>query len=259
MRIDVISLFSDMFSIACNYGVIGRARTQSLWKLHAWNPRDFSKDPRRNVDDHAYGGGAGMVMLAEPLEDTIEWILKDRIQDGLLNSPPIVLLSPKGSIFNQESAKNFSSGSGVVLVCGRYKGVDQRFIDRCVTHEISLGDFIMSGGELAALAIIDAIIRLLPGVLNNSCSPLQDSFAEANKGLLDSPCYTRPRIYKNLQVPNPLLTGNHSLIERWRRKESLVLTAKRRPELIESARKKGLIDESEEFFLENLERNDSYS
>ncbi len=252
MRIDVVTIFPEMFSAACNFGVIGRARFRSLWSLHVWNPRDFSKNPRRNIDDRAYGGEGGMVMLAEPLEIATKWILEERARAGLLNSP-VVLMSPKGSIFTQKKAKKLSSSSGIILICGRYKGIDQRFIDLCVTHELSLGDFIVSGGEVVALAIVDAIVRLLPGALNNSESHLHDSFEDGNSGLLDSPCYTRPRVYKNIQVPKVLLSGDHSLVKKWRRKQSLIATTRYRPDLIERAKKMGFIDNFDKEVLESSE------
>ncbi|UOF93497.1 MAG: tRNA (guanosine(37)-N1)-methyltransferase TrmD [Bordetella sp.] len=252
MRIDVISLFPEIFISSCKYGVIGRAYLKSLWKLHVWNPKDFTENGNSSVDDRPYGGGPGMVMKADSLERTTNSVLKARAQEGLdKNIPPIILLTPTGIPFNQKQAKCLSNGSGGILICGRYKGVDQRFIDRCVTQELSLGDFVISGGEIAALAIIDAVVRLLPGVLNNNQSSQQDSFHPNLKGLLDNPHYTRPRIYKNSCVPECLLSGNHEKISEWKRRESLILTAKKRPDLIVNAKNEGLISESDEQIIQD--------
>lgn len=232
MRIDIVSIFPDMFDIVTSYGVTGKAFDKSLWFLNKWNPRFFSKRPNYRIDDRPYGGGPGMVMLAEPLEKTIQAIKDDRLCRGDSIDIPIIHLTPIGKVFNNKIATNLAKLAGMVIICGRYEGIDQRFIDRCVTLELSIGDFVLSGGEIAALAIIDSIIRLLPGVLNDSESVLQDSFHENIEGLLDNPHYTRPRTYMNVDVPDILLKGNHSDIHKWRKKKSIETTVKYRPDLL---------------------------
>ncbi|MBB5217032.1 tRNA (guanosine(37)-N1)-methyltransferase TrmD [Parapusillimonas granuli] len=249
MRFDVVSLFPDMFSVVSELGVTGRARKQGVWSIGLWNPRDFTHDAHRTVDDRPYGGGPGMVMLAEPLEDAVRAARAGRA-DG--DSVPVVLMSPTGRRYNQALAEDMARGAGAILVCGRYEGVDQRFIDRCVTDEISMGDFVLSGGEIAALAIIDSVVRLLPGVLNDAESARQDSFNQALTGLLDSPHYTRPECHQGLSVPAELLSGHHSNIAAWRRRQSLALTAARRPDLILAAREAGLLSRADEEFLKGL-------
>lgn len=248
MRFDVLTLFPDMFQVVRDLGVTGRAHRQQLWSLQLWNPRDFTCDVHRTVDDRPYGGGPGMVMLAEPLEAAVNAAKASRQQADT----PVVLMSPTGRRFDQAQAQHLAQGSGAILVCGRYEGIDQRFIERCVTHEISLGDFVLSGGELAAMAIIDSTIRLLPGVLNTHESALQDSFNTALTGLLDSPHYTRPEVYQGSAVPSELLSGHHANIARWRRERSLDLTARRRPDLILAAREAGLLSKADEKFLLTL-------
>ncbi|MFA5610786.1 MAG: tRNA (guanosine(37)-N1)-methyltransferase TrmD, partial [Alcaligenes sp.] len=189
MRFDALTLFPDMFDVVSEAGVTGRAHKQGIWQMRTWNPRDYTTDVHRTVDDRPYGGGPGMVMLADPLNDALDQALADR---G--DSPEVILLSPTGRRFDQTVAQELAQGPGAVLVCGRYEGIDQRFIDARITQELSLGDFVLSGGEIASLAIIDSVIRLLPGVLNDADSARQDSFHADNSGLLDSPHYTRPEI-----------------------------------------------------------------
>lgn len=252
MRFDAVTLFPEMFGLVRDQGVTGRAHTQGIWFLKAWNPRDFTHDAHRTVDDRPYGGGPGMVMLAAPLEAAIDAAQAERAAQGLLEAP-VVLLAPTGQRYGQREAQQLASaGQGAIFICGRYEGVDQRFIDRRVTQEWSLGDFVLSGGEIAALAMIDAAVRLLPGVLNDGDSALQDSFNPALDGLLDSPHYTRPEIYEGVSVPEPLLSGHHARIARWRREQSLLLTAERRPDLIEQARAAGRLTREDERFLASL-------
>lgn len=248
MRFDIVSLFPDMFSVVRDLGVTGRAHRQSRWELGLWNPRDFTHDAHRTVDDRPYGGGPGMVMLAEPLEQAVGAAKSARTDANT----PVILMSPTGTRFDQSMAQKLADSPGAILICGRYEGVDQRFIDRCVTDEVSLGDFVLSGGEIAALAILDAVIRLLPGVLNDADSALQDSFNESLSGLLDSPHYTRPEVYQGQAVPEALLSGHHANIARWRRQQSLALTAARRPELIDEARRLGHLTKHDEAFLRTL-------
>jgi tRNA (guanine37-N1)-methyltransferase len=251
MRFDAITLFPEMFGVVRDLGVTGRAHGQGLWSLHAWNPRDFTHDVHRTVDDRPYGGGPGMVMMAAPLEAAVQEVQAQRAGQGL-DSAPIVLLSPTGARFDQSRAHALAAGQGAVLVCGRYEGIDQRFIDRHVTEEISLGDFVLSGGELAAMAIIDATVRLLPGVLNDADSAVQDSFNPALSGLLDSPHFTRPEVHDGQPVPAALMSGHHANIGRWRREQSLRLTAQRRPDLILKARERGWLTAADEKFLRSL-------
>lgn len=254
MRFDVVSLFPDMFSSVRELGVTGRAHRRGLWELGLWNPRDFTHDVHRTVDDRPYGGGPGMVMMAEPLELSVRAAQAARVHDvpGGGSDVPVILLSPTGVRFDQSMAQSFAHGSGAILICGRYEGVDQRFIDRCVTHEVSMGDFVLSGGEIAAMAIVDASVRLLPGALNDAESALQDSFHDTLTGLLDSPHYTRPEHYEGIAVPDALLSGHHANIARWRRRQSLALTAARRPDLIERARRLGLLSKADEAMLAEL-------
>lgn len=249
MQFDVITLFPQMFSVVRDLGITGRAHKQQLWSLGLWNPRDFTQDVHRTVDDRPYGGGPGMVMMAEPLELAVNAAQAAR---GAASSAPVILMSPTGKRFDQATAQALAHGEGAILICGRYEGVDQRFIDRCVTHELSMGDFVLSGGEIAALAIIDSSVRLLPGALNDSDSALQDSFNTALTGLLDSPHYTRPEHYQGVPVPAELLSGHHLNIAAWRRRQSLLLTAARRPDLIEAAREAGLLSKVDEKILREL-------
>lgn len=250
MRFDVISLFPQIFAAVTQHGVTGRAYEKGLWQLCCWNPRDYTEDVHRTVDDRPYGGGPGMVMLTEPLEKALT---DAQVARGVPESdalPPIVMLSPAGEPFNQEMAQQWAQGDGVIFICGRYEGIDQRFIDSHVTHEVSLGDFVMSGGEFAALAMIDTVVRLLPGVLNHEQSAVADSFHEGLSGLLDSPHYTRPEVDEQQRtVPEVLRSGDHQAIARWRRQQSLFLSALRRPELVDTARQKGLLSDEDEYFL----------
>ncbi len=250
MRYDAITLFPDMFEALSAHGVTGRAHQLGLWCLKCWNPRDFTHDVHRTVDDRPYGGGPGMVMMAGPLEKAVRAAQQDRGDDA-----PVVLLSPTGQGFDQGLAQEWAAGSGAILVCGRYEGVDQRFIERCVTHEVSLGDFVLSGGELPAMVMMDSVVRLLPGALNDAESARQDSFNAALTGLLDSPHYTRPEIYENEAVPAELLSGHHARIARWRRDQSLALTLGRRPDLLERAREQGLLSKHDEAFLAGLSQS----
>jgi tRNA (guanine37-N1)-methyltransferase len=249
MRIDVITLFPDTLGVVRDSGVTGRAHHQGIWSLHAWNPRDFTHDVHRTVDDRPYGGGPGMVMMAEPLKQTLHAIEAARQLPA-----PVILLSPVGKRFDQSDAARLASSSGAVFVCGRYEGIDQRFIDECVDEQWSLGDFVLSGGEIAALAMIDAAVRLMPGVLNHGDSSLQDSFQDSISGLLDSPHYTRPEVCWDQPVPAVLLSGNHANIARWRRERSLALTANNRPDLLERARNQGLLTKNDEKFLASLKK-----
>ncbi|MDY3332012.1 MAG: tRNA (guanosine(37)-N1)-methyltransferase TrmD [Pelistega sp.] len=254
MRIDVITLFPEMFSVVSALGVTGRAHQKGLWSLKTWNPRDFTEDVHHTVDDRPYGGGPGMVMLAEPLLKTLQAIKAEHAELGL--NHPVYLMSPIGQVFQQSKAQELSQSSGFILLCGRYEGIDQRFIDCYVDAQISLGDFVLSGGEIAALAILDSMVRLLPGVLNTHDSALQDSFHPSQSGLLDSPHYTRPEIFEGVPVPEVLLSGHHKNIARWRREQSLRLSLQYRPDLIEKAKAEQLLSKEDLKMLTFLNKVD---
>ncbi len=225
MRIGVISLFPEMVSTIAEYGVVGRAQRRELIALLVENPRDFTDDAHRTVDDRPYGGGPGMVMKYEPLAAAVQ-AAREKLPQGC----PVIYLSPQGKVFDQAIARRLAELPGMVLLAGRYEGIDERFIESQVDEELSLGDFVLSGGEIAAMAVIDAVVRLLPGVLGDAESAAQDSFME---GLLDYPHYTRPEKVGDNEVPKVLLSGDHARIERWRRKQALGRSFLRRPELLE--------------------------
>ncbi len=248
LRFDVLTLFPALFAALTEHGVTARAHARGLWGLHTWNPRDVTTDVHRTVDDRPYGGGPGMVMLPDPLVKSVDAAQAARALAGL-SAAPVVLLSPTGKRFDQATAASLAASSGAILVCGRYEGVDQRFIDARVTHEWSLGDFVLSGGEIGALAIMDAAVRLLPGALNHGDSARQDSFDPSLSGLLDCPHYTRPEVYGDVRVPEALLSGHHARIARWRRDQSLRLTLARRPDLLEAARARGELNAEDERVL----------
>lgn len=224
VRIDVITLFPKMVEQVINYGVVGRAADQNLLGLECWNPRDYTVDRHRTVDDRPYGGGPGMLMKVQPLEETIQAVRKKNPQAQL------VYLSPQGKPVDQDMlAKQVDAGS-VIFLCGRYEGIDERLIKQEVDQEWSIGDYVISGGELAAMVCIDAMTRLIPGALGHEQSAQQDSFSD---GLLDYPHYTRPEEYKGMKVPEVLMNGNHRHIEDWRERQSLGRTWQRRPDLLE--------------------------
>lgn len=248
MRFDVLSIFPEMFNALTQSGITGRAFDKGLAELRLWNPRDYTEDPRKTVDDRAYGGGPGMVMMVKPLETTLRATQSD-LQQQQIQAGPVILLSPQGKTLNQEISENLSKLEQITFICGRYEAIDQRFIDRNVTLELSLGDFVLSGGEIPAMAVMDSLIRLLPGALGDAESALQDSFMN---GLLDCPHYTRPENYENILVPDVLLGGHHAKITDWRRKQSLLATYKRRPDLIEKARSNGLLSKADETYLLTL-------
>ena len=248
MQFDVVTLFPEMFAALTQSGVTRRAFEQKKCGLSLWNPRDFTTDNHRTVDDRPYGGGPGMVMMARPLEATIN-AARQRQQDLGLAAPRVVFMSPQGRALTHERVTQLKAEPGLVILCGRYEAVDQRLLDRCVDEEISVGDFVLSGGELPAMALMDAVIRLLPGVLNTEASAVEDSFVN---GLLDSPHYTRPEMYEGASVPPVLMGGNHAEIVKWRRQRMLEATAKKRPDLLISARTAGLLSKTDEQFLASL-------
>lgn len=248
MRFDVITLFPEMLALVRDYGVTGRAHARGQWSLQGWNPRAFTDDTHQTVDDRPYGGGPGMVMMAEPLHRTVVAIKQAR-QDAEI---PVILMSPAGQPWSQRQAQHWAQSQGAIVVCGRYEGIDQRFIDTHVTHKISLGDFVLSGGEIAALAVLDSIVRLLPGALGHMDSAAQDSFHPQIQGLLDSPHYTRPPQWQAQNVPPLLLSGDHAAIAQWRRQQSLIRSRALRPDLIEAARQQQGLSASDEAFLAQL-------
>ena len=245
MRFDVITLFPELFAPFLTSGVTRRAYESGLVQVKLWNPRDFADGNYRRVDDRPFGGGPGMVMLAEPLALCLASIWAERSTQN----DPVVLFSPVGACLTHSSVEVWSSSQGAVLVCGRYEGLDQRFIDTYVTHQISLGDFILSGGEIAAMALLDAVARLQPGVLNDQGSHQFDSFNPALDGLLDCPHYTRPEDWRGQTVPPVLMSGNHASIERWRREQRLGLTQQLRHDLVAKARLAGRLTAEDEAFL----------
>lgn len=228
-QFDVVTLFPCMLDAVTQWGITGRARERRCYDVVAWNPRDFTTDAYRTVDDRPYGGGPGMVMLAAPLEKAIVAARQRQASSGVGNSK-VVFLSPQGRPLNHALVRDFSALDGLVLVAGRYEGVDERLLQRCVDMEVSIGDYVLSGGELAAMVLMDSIIRWMPGVMGDPESVLQESFVS---GLLDCPQYTRPEVYEGGAVPQVLLSGNHALIERWRMKQSLGRTWERRRDILE--------------------------
>jgi tRNA (guanine37-N1)-methyltransferase len=228
-QFDVVTLFPGMFDAVAGYGVTQRARDRGLYELVMWNPRDFASNAYRSVDDRPYGGGPGMVMMAEPLACAIR-AARRRQASCAVRSSRTVYLSPQGRPLDHRLVERLAEQDGLVLLAGRYEGVDQRLIETGIDEEISIGDYVLSGGELPAMVLIDAIVRRLPGALGDEESARQDSFAT---GLLDCPHYTRPEVYQGHAVPAVLLSGNHAQIRRWRLKQALGRTWRRRPELLE--------------------------
>lgn len=244
MRFDVVTLFPELFTPFLTVGITRRAFESGQVDVQFSNPRDFATGNYRRVDDRPFGGGPGMVMLAQPLELALAHIRSQR-NDGA----PVVLFSPIGKRLDHAAVQRWSGSSGAILVCGRYEGIDQRFIDTQVDEQISLGDFVLSGGEVPAIALLDAVARLQPGVLSDADSHHQDSFNPSLDGLLDCPHYTRPEEWDGHRVPDVLLSGHHGQIERWRRDQRLQLTAVHRPDLLEVARGAGLLSQQDEAFL----------
>jgi len=240
MHVGVVSLFPEMIATIADLGGVGRAVRRELVSLDTENPRDYAGDVHRTVDDRPYGGGPGMVMKFEPLAGAIEAMRLRMPADS-----PVVYLSPQGRVFDQACARRFAGLSGLILLAGRYEGVDERLIEAHVDEELSLGDFVLSGGEIAAMAIIDAVVRLLPGVLGDDDSAAQDSFTE---GLLDCPHYTRPEVIEGRAVPEVLLSGDHAAIARWRQKQALGRSRLRRPDLLDKLE----LDDEQQALLEEF-------
>jgi len=226
MRFDVVTLFPDMFQAITDHGVTGRAVKQEKVSIQCWNPRDFTHDNYQTVDDRPYGGGPGMLMKIQPLKDAIQ-AAKVAAGDGA----KVIYMSPQGRKLDQRGAEHLAQQQKLILVAGRYEGIDERLIETEIDEEWSLGDFVLSGGEMAAMTMMDAVIRLVPGVLGHELSAQQDSFSD---GLLDCPHYTRPELYEGQAVPQVLLSGNHEKIRQWRLKQSLGRTWQRRPDLLDA-------------------------
>ncbi len=243
LQFDVVTLFPPMFEAVTEAGITGRARDRGIFGLVAWNPRDFARNAYRTVDDRPYGGGPGMVMMAEPLDRAVSAARQRQASTGV-KKPRVIYMSPQGRPLNHALVMELSAEEGLVLLAGRYEGVDERAIARIVDDEVSIGDYVLSGGELAAMVLIDCIVRQLPGALGDAQSATQESFVD---GLLDCPQYTRPEQYEGMAVPLVLMSGNHADIERWRLKQALGRTWQRRPELLEqrglSVDERGLLEE----------------
>ena len=229
MWLGVISLFPDMFRAISENGVTGRAIKNNLLSIECWNPRDFTVDKHRTVDDRPYGGGPGMLMMVQPLRDAINAAKQSARDAG--HEAKVIYLSPQGRRLDHEGAQSLSSSQALILVAGRYEGIDERIIESLIDEEWSVGDYVLSGGELPAMVLIDAVVRFVPGVLGHSQSAEQDSFAD---GLLDCPHYTRPEVLDGKQVPSVLLSGDHEKIRQWRLTQSLQRTKQRRPDLLKN-------------------------
>ena len=240
IRFDVVTLFPEMFAAVTHSGISGRALETGLWSLGLWNPRDFTKDTHRTVDDRPYGGGPGMLMLAEPLEKALAAVRE-------AGGGKVIYLSPQGRRLDHEKVMELAGRTAVTLLCGRYEGVDERLIRRRVDEELSIGDYVLSGGELAAMAVIDAVVRQIPGALGGEQSAVEESFVQ---GLLDGPQYTRPEEHAGEKVPEILLSGHHENIRRWRLQQALGRTWLRRPDLL-AARK---LSEEERTLLDEFQR-----
>lgn len=223
VRFGIVTLFPEMFDLVSNFGVVGRACERGLLELLLRNPRDFADDRHRTVDDRSYGGGPGMVMKPEPIVHALTELRQE------LPAAPVVYLSPQGRRLDQAGVTRLAGGKELILLAGRYEGVDQRVLDHHVDQELSIGDFVLSGGELAAMVVVDVVARLLPGVLGDEQSARADSFAD---GLLDHPHFTRPERFQGVSVPSVLLKGDHAEVARWRRKQALGRTQRRRPDLL---------------------------
>ena len=226
MRIDILTLFPEMFQSPFSTGILKRAIDRGMISVNLHNIRDYTHDKHHTVDDYSYGGGAGMVLKPEPIFEAVESVKPES------GEVPIILLTPQGRLFSQQVAQELSECSRLILICGRYEGVDERVHSHLVTDEVSIGDYVLSGGELAAMVVVEAVVRLLPGVLGSEASPLDDSHVA---GLLEYPQYTRPAVFRGWSVPEVLLSGNHAQIAKWRHEQAILRTLERRPELLDKA------------------------
>lgn len=247
MIFNVLTLFPEMVKSSINHSILGKAMKRNLIYLNLIDFRDYTESKHKSVDDYPYGGGAGMVIQAQPVLDAYEKLVQET------NTKRLIYLTPQGKVFNQSMAESFAKESSLTFLCGHYEGIDERIIESIVTDQVSLGDFILTGGEVAVSVIIDAVARLVPGVLKNSSSTKQESF---QNNLLEYPHYTRPDIYKGMSVPPILLSGHHKNIEKWRREQSLIRTYERRPDLLEKAN----LTEDDKEFLEKykMERKNKF-
>ena len=245
MNYHVLTLFPEMIMDGLNTSIIGRAMNKSLISLEAINIRDFATNKHMKVDDYPYGGGAGMVMQAEPV-----YLAYKSIEERINKQPRVIYLTPQGKVFNQSMAEDFAKEEDLVFLCGHYEGIDERVLDMIVTDNVSIGDYVLTGGELPAMVMIDSISRLVKGVLNNEDSAEYESF---NNNLLEHPQYTRPEVFEGRHVPPVLLTGHHKNIEKWRREESLKRTYERRPELLKDA----ILDKKDIAYLNQLREADN--
>lgn len=227
MRIDILSLFPEMFEAVLYKSIIGRAVKNNLVELNFHNIRDYTENKNKRVDDYPYGGGLGMIMQCQPIFSAVE-----SVKAQLETKPHIIMMTPQGKSFNQQKAKELTQHESIIIICGHYEGIDQRVTDALVDEEISLGDFVLTGGEIAAMAVTDAVCRLIPGVLKEDESHMIESFSS---GLLEFPQYTRPPVFQDMEVPEVLLTGHHENVDKWRRYQALKATYIKRPELLETA------------------------
>lgn len=243
MQIDILTLFPDMFPGVLNSSILNRAREKEKFNYNLINFREYAANKHEKVDDYPYGGGAGMVLTAQPIFDTVEAITKNK-----QTKPRIILMCPQGEPYNQKKAEELAQEDHLIFICGHYEGYDERIREHLVTDEISIGDYVLTGGELGAMVVIDSIVRLLPDVLGNEQSAPEDSFST---GLLEHPHYTRPADFRGMTVPDVLLSGNHANIETWRRQQSLQRTYERRPELLE----KTTLSTSDQKMLDEIKKN----
>ncbi|MFC2060209.1 tRNA (guanosine(37)-N1)-methyltransferase TrmD [Chloroflexota bacterium] len=230
MQVDILTLFPQMFQSPLSAGIFKRAADRKLLSINLYNIRDYTHDKHRTVDDYAYGGGAGMLLKPEAIFEAVELIKSDISLKEEAGNLPVILLTPQGRLLSQQIATELSKHSHLILVCGHYEGFDERVREHLATDEISIGDYVLSGGELAALVVVDAIVRLLPGVLGSAASALDDSHAT---GLLEYPQYTRPAVYRGWSVPDVLVSGNHGQVAKWRHEQAIRRTLERRPELLD--------------------------
>lgn len=258
IQFDVVTLFPPMFDAISQHGITARALQNKLYELSLWNPRDYTTDNHRTVDDRPYGGGPGMVMLAEPLEQAIQAAKARQVATGVIK-PKVIHMSPSGKPLTHEIVMDLVAEQGLVILASRYEGVDQRLLDRMVDAEYSIGDYVLSGGELPAMVLMDAIVRQLPGALGDADSAIEDSFVD---GLLDCPHYTRPEEYLGVKVPEVLSSGNHAKIKQWRLKMSLKRTRDQRPDLLavrSLSKEESRLLEELDFELKNKQEQDSHN
>ena len=247
MRIDILTLFPQMFQSPLDSGIFKRALERKLVEIAVHNIRDYTHDKHHTTDDYPYGGGDGMILKPEPIFEAVEKIISETHSENEPSTLPVILLTPQGRPFSQKIAQELSGYSQLILICGHYEGVDERVREHLVTDEISIGDYVLSGGELASIVVADAVVRLVPGVLGSSTSPVDDSHST---GLLEYPQYTRPPVYRGWAVPEVLLSGNHAQIAKWHREQAIVRTAGRRPELLDKA----TLSSEENRFVEGLQK-----